>query len=101
MGNLNAGDLALVIKASCEENVGRVVKLLDSRLGDIIELGDRRALNRLGGECWIVEGELVSRNFIGETRRDGLGVFPAAWLMPLRGDFQPEQQREQELQPCL
>lgn len=76
MSKFKAGDLALMKKAWHQENVGRCVELVcvNAAYSKIIR-----------ETAWIVKGE-------------GPGAWaPESWLMPLRGDFQPEQQKSREV----
>ncbi len=77
------GDLAIVIGVrfpECEPNIGKVVT---------VESGVFQ------GEVW-VSGDIVNR--LGD-RLDMLMINPRH-LMPLSGDFAPEQQKAKEAEPC-
>lgn len=77
MSKFKPGDLALIVKAQYEENLGQVVTLV--RIDWFFSFISDET-------CWIVEGE-------------GRGCFcPESALMPLRGDFQPEQQKAKEVE---
>jgi hypothetical protein len=50
------------------------------------------------GQLWVAphDGWIVGRD--GE---EGYGFFKPQQLMPLRGDFKPDQQKAKEAEPCL
>ncbi|EME90393.1 TPA: hypothetical protein ACID5V_004145 [Pseudomonas aeruginosa] len=77
MSKFKAGDLALIVSAQYEENLGTVVQLV--RVDGFYSL--------ISGETsWLVEGE-------------GRGCYcRESALIPLRGDFQPEQQKAKEVE---
>ncbi|WP_440466895.1 hypothetical protein ACKI1H_27095 [Pseudomonas sp. YH-1] len=97
MSKFKAGDLALVVGCSINpENIGKVVEVTTRVLpGDIVECPDgitRLISKDANGPCWIVQGG----NFISFTGRSW-GMVNERYLMPLRGDFQPEQQKAKEV----
>ncbi|PBJ02082.1 hypothetical protein [Pseudomonas sp. ACN5] len=49
------------------------------------------------GKLWVAphDGWIVGRDGV-----DGYGFFKPEQLMPLRGDFAPEQQKAKEAEPC-
>lgn len=96
------GDLALIVGSSSSENVGKTV-----RLSEFIPVG---GVPVVSGEfytprmhpSWIVETPdgapslVVPREVTGALERVCVGVCRQSWLMPLRGDFNPEQQKAME-----
>ncbi|MCG3026802.1 hypothetical protein DZ952_012075 [Pseudomonas aeruginosa] len=100
MSKFKAGDLAMVIKANHEENLGKVVTLLQSTSEEIIDCGRGEKTsdpNRL--LCWVIQHEgLVASTTFGFKRLVNVGARPESWLMPLNGDFQPEQQKAKEVE---
>ncbi|MGC3515710.1 hypothetical protein ACPTJI_13140 [Pseudomonas aeruginosa] len=98
MSKFKAGDLAMVIKANHEENLGKIVTLLQSTSEEVIDCGRGAKTsnpNRL--LCWVIQHEgLVTTTAFGFERLVTVGACPESWLMPLRGDFQPEQQKAKE-----
>ncbi|SHM77805.1 hypothetical protein [Phytopseudomonas punonensis] len=83
------GDLAITLIDLPPVMAGSVVELLEyfSR-GDIIRGPVRDHIARLPG--WICAHQLVPLN----------AAYGEHSLMPLRGDFEPEQQKQREAEPC-
>ena len=79
MSNFKAGDLALLVKATNPENLMKCVSIL-RRAG--------QEKHDLPGCDWVIEGALI-----GDAEEFQC---PDSWLAPLRGDFQPEQQKSRE-----
>ncbi|MFW3166298.1 hypothetical protein WBQ28_17600 [Pseudomonas syringae pv. syringae] len=94
------GDLAILKTSEAEHLVGSVVELIEYVGSDehLVHDGARYS-NRAGDRFWwvkICSGQkyltvrgLVSEGFCAEKR-----------LIPLRGDFAPEQQKAKEAEPC-
>lgn len=89
------GDLALLTRAINVGNVGKVVALVRSDCSEKValpEISDRAfAANPKREVYWVIRGE-----FSAVSTRNGkidteYAACPQAWLMPLRGDFAPEQ----------
>ena len=83
------GDLALLVKTTHSENVGKVVELIRSDFRDLIDLrphADHRVVNSLRTLCWVVRGDLTVFNAFGFRERVQFSACPQSWLMPLRGD---------------
>lgn len=100
MSQFKSGDLALIINSINEENIGRVVTVTGmTKKGDRIDQEDgAHVISDIDGMV-IVEGDIVvsaewlpSHKTIVRTH-----VFRQDYLMPLRGDFQPEQQKSREV----
>lgn len=98
MSKFKAGDLALVIKANHEENLGKVVELLRSSNESQIDCGRHaRTANPERLQCWVVRHEsILVTNTLGFQRVVTDAALPESWLMPLRREFQPEQQKAKE-----
>jgi hypothetical protein len=85
--NFKPGDLALTLKAGYGIAVMTTVQLE-------MFLGKGQKAQEPDGQLWTApfDGWVVGRD--GE---DGFGFFKASYLMPLRGDFTPEQHKSQEV----
>lgn len=95
MSQFKPGDLALVVASKSGLNIGKVVTLDRMfRAGEQIEL-DGISLNCVS-DGWLVSGDLLAstNNGIKKTKQHG---FRTKNLMPLRGDFAPEQQKSREV----
>lgn len=99
MSKFNPGDLALVVSGSTSSvNVGRTVLLLESMGSPVFyEWDGERYHNVNGDHIWIIEaqGEALVTRFGDCAKRGPIGQRK---LMPLRGDFQPEQQKAKEME---
>ena len=95
------GDLAMLKSSEAPDLVGSVVELVEY-LGDesFVMRGGRMLANNKRARIWwvsITSGQ-VFENRDGHKAADG---FCAQYrLMPLRGDFTPEQQKAKEAEPC-
>jgi len=100
--NFKPGDLAILKSSEADHLIGSVVELI-AYVGSELHMvyGDVEAFNPKQHRIWWVKlpsGQTfdsfargpVSDGFCGEFR-----------LMPLGGDFQPEQQKVKEDEPCL
>lgn len=97
----NPGDLALIIKSvKRPENIGKACELLAFLVpGDRLEFDHNglRAITHVGERpAWLVAGDGV----IGSNGDVGFALVLPSNLMPLRGDFEPEQQKAKEAEPC-
>jgi len=96
------GDLALITGSDkgTSPNIGMAVELtLKLRTNDYFNLPDgRQAVNR-GPECWLVGalGLLASTNHAGRIDLGDICLVEERYLIPLRGDFAPEQQKSKEV----
>lgn len=96
------GDLA-ILKSSVEEHlVGSVVELVDYVGNDLVMIYNGvEAFNKREDRVWWVK-ITSGHTFFSEARGVVSDGFCAEHrLMPLRGDFQPEKNKEQEMEPCL
>nr|WP_194732736.1 hypothetical protein [Pseudomonas typographi] len=94
--------MALIIKGHRRpENIGKACELIAFMVpGELVqfEFDGLRTITHIGGSpAWLVAGEgLVASN--GSV---GFALVLPLNLMPLRGDFTPEQQKAREAEPCL
>lgn len=101
-----AGDLALIVGCYMfKENLGQVCELKRHLREGESYLTPDGVLATSPGDCWLVEGEGVTGAYKcpinGDiTRTPGFALASPAHLMPLRGDFAPEQQKTKEAEPC-
>lgn len=100
--NFKPGDLALIASSSkgISPNIGMAVELvMKLRTNDYFNLPDgRRAVNK-GPECWMVEASGLFATTIqaGPIDLGGISLVQECHLMPLRGDFNPEQQKSRKV----
>lgn len=89
------GDLAMII---CGPISGCVVELVSFHTSGLVMLASGLA-SKVAEPEWLVTGSgLTARFGAGEERypvKDGL--IPPRFLMPLRGDFAPEQAKSREV----
>jgi hypothetical protein len=94
------GDLALIVQAHREENIGKTVELVRFSQERWVPYGDDgyTANNSQMVPCWVVNGDIVTdQDFQGENVSVKQAVALECHLMPLRGDFAPEQQKSREV----
>lgn len=102
MNEFKAGDLALVIKARNPENLGKVVELLRCSSESTIShqpYADGNTANDQLALCWVVKGSgiLVGRKHISDlVTLESVAVCPQSHLMPLKGDFAPIKEKQEE-----
>ncbi|HCF7269615.1 TPA: hypothetical protein NI644_004617 [Pseudomonas aeruginosa] len=101
MSKFKAGDLAMII--SCQlvpELIGKTVELVMPVLpGDEANHGGRDWRNQTDRPAWVVAAEgLYVLTIKGNLEPDQYTLMPDHKLMPLRGDFQPEQQKSREVE---
>lgn len=94
------GDLALIAKQDHQENIGRVVELLflvaDGEQYQNPEGSTNR--NAAGTAIWVVSAEgLFHHSTVKGWHVAGWTQKAPCNLMPLRGDFAPEQQKSREV----
>lgn len=95
-----AGDLALIVRDDDEYNLGKQVELVE-----FVQPGESyRAVtgvimtNASGVAVWACVGDVRTERGLDEpVIHEGFTQKAPYNLMPLRGDFQPEQVREREL----
>lgn len=97
------GDLALIVNTvRTPEYIGKTVELVEfQRQGNYYQ-GPKRERLRAEGDAWLVKGDLSgSFTHMGRiTPTPGIALVREKHLMPLRGDFTPEQQKAKEVEPC-
>lgn len=94
------GDLAIVIRANKSENLGKVLELIrydDSEVIDHAPDGPFRTLNPDRRPSFVVRGSFLTEDLFGRAETTEVAAIPIAWLMPLRGDFQPERKQSREV----
>ncbi|WP_346395227.1 hypothetical protein [Pseudomonas syringae] len=99
------GDLALIVGSSkgISPNIGMAVELIQNlSTNDEFNLPDGRRLLNRGPACWVIAaaGLLASRHDGGWIDVGGIALVMEHHLIPLRGDFAPEQQKAKEAEPC-
>ncbi|MFR0673144.1 hypothetical protein ACLUUI_05855 [Enterobacterales bacterium AW_CKDN230030176-1A_HGKHYDSX7] len=97
------GDLAMIVGAcSVPENIGKVCELVEllapEQISEWIDPRDGCSVQNGDDEAgWLVIGEdILSAN--GEA---GHVLAMPRHLMPLRGDYAPEQLKAREVEPCV
>lgn len=96
MSQFNPGDLAVIINAFREQNIGKTVELVRFSSGRWIPYGNdgHQADNWRLARCWVINGDIeTDQDLEGENVTLSQAVAMEAHLMPLRGDFAPEQQK--------
>jgi hypothetical protein len=100
MSQFKSGDVALIINSINEENIGRVVTVAGIAVqGQRIDQEDGAyVISDIDGMV-IVEGDIVVSAEWLPTHKTVVRthVFRPNFLMPLRGNFQPEQQKSLEV----
>ena len=102
--NFKPGDLALLVQAHYEENIGKTVELVSFSCERWIPYGSDNyaANNKHMAACWVINGEITTdQAFEGEGVTVKQVVALECHLMPLRGDYQIEQKKAREVEPCL
>jgi hypothetical protein len=101
-----SGELALIVGSAVEENIGVTVRLVEFfPVGAEPVILGRRYTPR-EHKSWLVESVDGAQSLLVRIEPYGLidcrraGVCRQSWLMPLRGDFNPEQQKAKEAEPC-
>jgi len=101
--NFKPGDLAMIIGATkLTDQIGVVCELVQFvRDGDEYQTPNNN-LCQARLSAWIVVGDSVSGRYLErktgkEVRTPGQALVSEKFLMPLRGDFAPEQQKSREV----
>ncbi|MBI6944045.1 hypothetical protein JET76_22195 [Pseudomonas putida] len=87
------GDLALVINCGQEERIGTTVEVLEVLLDDQKEY-------QAYGFTHEGHGDGSPSAFVDFGGTGDVWFFSQKNLMPLRGDFAPEQQKAKDAEPC-
>lgn len=102
MSKFNPGDICILISAKCEQNVGKVVTVVED-LGVIEEIEWEgvnykapKPMHVVIIECDSMLRTSISAQISGAKPNLHRGPVPSWRLMPLRGDFAPERQKSQE-----
>lgn len=99
--NFKPGDLAMIVNARNADNIGKVVELVRFDSSEKIALpedGPRSfSPNPTRIACWVVRGDFAAHSTPRGAINCAVGACPQSWLMPLKGDFSPEQQKSREV----
>ncbi|QLJ16257.1 hypothetical protein H0H12_10170 [Pseudomonas putida] len=97
-----SGDLVVIVGAnSLTQNIGK-----HGELREYVEPGDtylapNGCMYRQDDvPCWTIRGDGLAAVIDGEAVYFDFGIHEPRHLMPLRGDFAPEQQKAKEAEPC-
>ncbi|MBI6975121.1 MULTISPECIES: hypothetical protein [Pseudomonas] len=93
--NFKPGDLALIVKGPC---VGCCVDLISFHAANTDVLLASGSFGSSDVAAWRVSGNGLTARFGTSAERRPVkdGLIPSGHLMPLRGDFTPEQQTAKE-----
>lgn len=98
------GDLALIVRCAIPSEIGKSVEIAYEMPPGcpVIEFAGRHWVNPFSERIWIVSGELllVRNHAKGRYEISDHAAYMGGDLMPLRGDFEPEQQKAKEVEPC-
>ncbi|MBD9573756.1 hypothetical protein IB260_00410 [Pseudomonas sp. PDM23] len=96
MSKFKAGDLALVIAGPC---TGKCVELISFHCTGTVKLASGLWSTEITEPSWRISGEGLSAQLSnGERMPVQDGIIAERRLMPIRGDFQSEQQKEKEVE---
>ena len=99
--NFKPGDLAMIVDSRARDaNVGRVVSLVESMGFPAVYFWKGiEYRNTTGSQVWVIEvqGDPLETRGGGHAVRGPICEYK---LMPLRGDFAPDQQKAKEAEPC-
>ncbi|MCE0464882.1 hypothetical protein [Pseudomonas uvaldensis] len=103
--NFKSGDLALILNSGSPENIGKTVRLVEFIAAHSEGfMWEGVIFSSIEVDAWIVETLDGSKTLIGGYIQRNImvssGPCRQSWLMPLRGDFEPEQQKAKEAGPC-
>lgn len=95
MSKFKAGDLALIVDCLLPELIGKTVELVQLVSAyEVAECSGRLWNNRSEHRGWVVTADgLLVLTVSGRIETDRFTLMDERKLMPLRGDFQPEQQK--------
>lgn len=97
-----AGDLVLVVGAnSLTQNIGKQGELREYVVeGDIFLAPNGKMYRHCDVPVWTIRGDGLAANIDDETVYEDFGIHEPRHLMLIRGDFQQEQQKTKESEPC-
>ena len=104
MSKFKPGDLALIVGADSQDNpnVGKAVELSEYVMPGQKFIGPSGKKYRNAGDAamWSVVGDGVLARNLAEQWIDigGMALVKECYLMPLLGDFQPEQEKAKEVE---
>ena len=98
------GDLAVIVRCAIQSEIGKSVEIVREIPpgGTIVGLAGKRWVNPKAVPLLIVRGDLLFvRNYTKQRYEvSDHAAYKASDLMPLKGDFEPEQQKAKEAEPC-
>lgn len=100
MAEFRAGDSALIVRAKCTDNIGKVVTLLASSTDAqyFIPANGKNHLYSFQNPgrvlVWHVAGDLTNMDSFGLQYPSNEGVIPQDWLIPLDGHQGDSEDRE-------
>lgn len=103
MSQFKSGDMALIVgsRLGISPNIGKAVELIQTVMpGESFTTPDGFKLaSGADYPTWMVSGEGLMALTISDRRVScgGVCLIQERYLMPLRGDFQPEQQKSREV----
>lgn len=100
--NFEPGDLVVIVGAnSLTQNIGKHCELREYVVsGDIFLAPNGRMYQHDDAPCWTLSGEGLAAVIDGNVVHLNFGIHEPRHLMPLRGNFAPEQQKAKEAEPC-
>ena len=102
--NFKVGDPALIIRAQFfPDQIGVVCELIQFHQAGDQYITPQGEVLHAPEAAWMVGGDAVNGGYtwMGDVfRTPGQAIAPEKYLMPLRGDFTPEQQKAKEAEPC-
>lgn len=101
--NFKPGDIAVIVGAnSLTQNIGKQCELRRFIVkGDFYIAPNGIAYQHDDVPCCVVVGDGLCWIADAEPVHGDFGIHEPRHLMPLRGDFAPEQQKAKEGEPCL
>ncbi len=96
------GDLAVIVGAnSLTQNIGKQCELRELvTSGDFYVAPNGEVYRHDDVPCWTLVGDGLVAVVEGVVVDLGFGIHEPRHLMPLRGNFAPEQQKAKEAEPC-
>lgn len=97
------GELVVIVGSnSLTQNIGKHGELREYvEPGDIYLAPNGRMYRQDDVSCWTISGEGLSAVIDGEAVCFDFGIHEPRHLMPLRGDFAPDQHKAKEAEPCV
>lgn len=97
--NFKPGDLVLIVGATTDtKNIGKMAELVELvpplTFSCFVLPQGFRAFHDEPDACWLLAGDSLIQE---DPSCNGFGIRSPRFLMPLRGDFAPERQKETEV----